>query len=291
MAWVTAPSDPLQWRRAGFVELTTAVRPPTSEDGTEHIVVVIAPPTGAVMTLRAAAPLSLAVPVGTRAARIEYAGPAHAPDDPVDASWRVLDVRAFEWTADGVDCTVLRPDDGDRLVGLRWRCGDADDRRAGAALATYTREGRFAGPRGGDGRDRAARRLELVNSCRGCHQLDRVEDRHPTALVQRGTDASGMFSLRSVFRDEDPVERYRPVDTNAGDPAMTPVCPGSDIDPAAARCRDGLRPHLRLDVRAARHRGDPHATAVCAARRSVAAHVDAAARAAVAAALAPCGDE
>jgi hypothetical protein len=288
MAWVTTSDDPLQWRAAGFLELTTPVRPPTTTDGTAHIVVVLRAPDGERFTTRGAAPLALEPPIGTAVARVEYAGAAHAADAAVDASWRVLDVRRFDWTADGVDCTVLRPDGDDHLVGLRWRCGVASDARAGELLAGYVEGGWFAGPRSRAGRDHAAHRIRLVNNCRDCHQLDRPEDRSPTALVQRSTDGAGMFSLRSVFRDEDPVERYRPVDPNLGDPTMAPVCPGSEIDVAAARCRDGLRPRLRVDVAQGVRDRAPHVLQLCETRRRLAQLLDPAGQAAVQSALAAC---
>lgn len=284
MRWVTSDDDPLQWQARGFIELTTPVRPPTTEDGTAHIVVVLSvPPHGKIVGGR--------MPNGTSAARVEYAGPAHAPDEPISPSWRVLDVRQFDWTPSGIDCTVLRPDGDGRLVGLRWTCGEGADARAGALLATYLREGRFAAPRREEARERSAHRIQLVNDCRTCHRFDRAEDRSPTALVQRGTDAEGLFSVRSVFRDEDPVERYRPVDTNVGDPAMTPVCPGSEIDLRAARCGDGMRPRLRLDVRRGLQDAAPHAARLCASRRALARWLAPESRADVAVALAACGDE
>lgn len=290
MAWVTTTDDPLQWQAAGFIELTTPVRPPTTEDGTAHIVVELKLPEGTVLRLLGTDPLSFEIPVGTTAARVEYAGTAHAPDRPIEASWRILDVRQFDWTADGIDCTVLRPD-GDQLVGLRWRCGEHADARAGELLATFARDGRFAGPRGMSGRERTAHRLRLVNDCRTCHQFGRAEDRRITALVQRGTDAVGLFSLSSVFRDEDPVERYRPVDTNAGDPTMIQVCPGTEIDVPSARCRDGLRPRLRIDVAQGMRDRSAHVMQLCATRRQLAARLDPPGRDAIRGALEDCGPE
>lgn len=281
MRWVTGDDDPLQWRARGFIELTPTIRAPTTEDGTAHIVVMLSVPPGERI-------VAGRMPIGTTAARVEYAGPAHAPDVPIDSSWRVLDVRQFDWTASGIDCTVLRPDGDGRLVGLRWSCGEAADARAGELLARFLREGYFAAPRRDEARARAAHRIQLVNDCRGCHAFDRAEDRSATALVQRGTDVEGLFSIRSVFRDEDPVERYRPVDSNAGDPAMIPVCPGSEIDVRAARCGDGMRPRLRLDVRQSLREGAPHAAALCASRRALARWLDPGARASVTESLAAC---
>ncbi len=289
MAWITtATDDPLQWRDSGFIELTTPVRPPTTDDGTAHILVVLKLPTAPALHVSSTAPLSFEIPVGTIAARVEYAGSANEPDAAVESWWRILDVRQFEWTPAGIDCAVLRPDGDGHLVGLRWRCGEAADARAGELLATYAREQRFAGPRSSDGRDRQAHRLRTVNDCRNCHVFGRSEDRRTTALVQRGTDLAGLFSLAAVFRAEDPVERYRPVDTNAGDPMMVPVCPGSEIDVANARCADGLRPRLQLDIARGVREGSRHVQQLCETRRRVVTALDQASRPALASALAAC---
>ena len=281
MSWVTTSDDPLQWQSSGFLELTTPVRPPTTDDGTAHIVVVFKVPAGHSFS-------ETNMPIGTTAARVEYAGPAHAPDAAVDRTWRVLDVRQFDWSASGIDCTVLRPDGDGQLVGLRWRCGQNEDARAGELLAAFMREDRFVAPRGSEGRERSAHRIQLVNDCRTCHQFSRPEDRRSTALVQRGTDASGLFSVAAVFRDEDPVERYRPTDTNAGDPTMTPICPGNEIDVSAAQCRDGLRPRLRVDITRGLRDGARHVVQLCETRRQLAAWLAPSSRATVAQALAEC---
>jgi len=273
MSWVTTSDDPLQWQRDGFLELTTPVRAPTTEDGTAHIVVVFKVPSGQLFS-------EGYMPIGTTAARVEYAGPAHAPDAAVDRWWRVLDVRQFDWSADGIDCTVLRPDGDGRLVGLRWRCGQHADARAGELLAAFMREGRFDAPGGTERRERSAHRIQLVNDCRTCHQFSRPEDRRVTALVQRGTDAAGLFSVAAVFRSEDPVERYRPIDTNANDPTMTPICPGNEIDVSAARCRDGLRPRLRVDIARGLRDGARHVIQLCETRRQLAAWLAPSSRAA-----------
>lgn len=288
MTWVSTTDDPRQWSTTGFIELVTPVRPPTSSDGSAHIVVFLRIPSEGVLTASRHTPLSLEVPTGSVAVRVEYAGTRDAPDASVDPTWRILDVRQFDWLPDGMACTVLRPDGQRQLVGLRWRCGEREDRRAGELLALYMRAGRFFAPRSEEGRARSAHRIQRVNDCRACHQFERVEDRSVAALVQRGTDASGLFSLSSVFRDEDPVERYRPIDTNADDLTMHPVCPGSEIDVVAARCRDGLRPRLHVDVARGRQIRSAHVLRLCESRRQIASRLDAPALAAVAPALAAC---
>ncbi len=244
LTWVESTNDPLQWQRAGFIELTTPVRPPTSPDGTARIVVVLRPKQG----------------VGTVAARVEYAGSPRR-DDPVGADWQVLDVRQFEWTSAGLRCSVLRPSSGHRLAGVAWPCGLDMDARAGRALAELANSGHLRGP---------GERLAKLNACTGCHRPHRAEDRRPQSLVQRGTDADGLFSLRSLWSDEDAVERYRPVATNDADPFLSPVCPAGTVTDAGT-CDDGTWPRLRLAVEDAVAAGDPHALRVCAARRALAA--------------------
>jgi hypothetical protein len=199
----------------------------------------------------------------------------------------VLDVRTFEWKAAGLTCGVLRPSEGG-LAGLEWRCGEAADEAAGQALATLVRSGWLRAPGDRERREAAATALARLNGCVGCHRPGREEDRRVSALVQRGTDDDGLFSLRSVFRDEDPVERYRPVNPNESDALLTPMCPGATLDLDAARCADGLRPRVRLDVARGVATRDRHVAQLCAARQRLALHLDASAREAVSPTLAAC---
>ncbi|MDP3498780.1 MAG: hypothetical protein Q8S33_00545 [Myxococcales bacterium] len=288
MEWVTASANPLQWSGPDVIRLVTPIRPPTSSDRTAHIVVALRLPAGALVTTTtdAAGEKSLAMPVGAIATRIEFSGPPDADAEP-DSTWRVLDVRQFEWRGAGLDCVVLRPAMGS-LAGVRWACGRDADRAAGQVLAMLVREGRLDAPADDARREQAAEHLRQLNGCVACHVKGRAEERSVGTLVQRGTDAQGLFSLRSVFADQDPVERYRPVDPNAGDALMEPTCPGSELDLDAARCRDGRQARLRLDVRRGRLEKSRHVVQVCAARLAVAARLDDAGRAALAGAIAEC---
>jgi len=260
---VRASADPLQWLSAGFIELVTPIRPPTTRDGRGHISVLLKVPRGAhAQTRTSEGVLEVSMPAGTIAVRVEYQG-AEGRDLTVAEDWRVLDVRQFEWASDGSKrCSVLRPAGDGALLGLGWKCGQALDRKAGAALVELAAAGRIAG----------TSRLAKINECMTCHLTHRDEDRDFNALVQRGTDGEGLFSVPSMLRDEDPVERYREVDANMGDPLMRPVCPGST--PEHPPCADSKRPRLALAVREGVARGDLHTERLCAARRALAAVLD-----------------
>lgn len=282
LTWVSTSADPMQWSGPDWLQLVTPVRPPTSTDRSVHIVTALRLPPGAV--------LGTTMPPGARAIRVEFAGSTDADDAPA-TTWRVLDVRSFEWRADsarpGLTCGVWRPSERG-LSGLEWACGVVADQTAGQALAELVRGGWLRAPAERERREAAAVALARINECAVCHQAGREEDRTVSALVQRGTDGSGLFTLRSMFRDEDPVERYRPVDPNVGDPLLTPVCPGATIEHEAARCSDGLRPRVRLDVVRGLATEDRHVAQLCAARRRLASRLDERAREAVAPALAAC---
>jgi hypothetical protein len=265
---VEASAAPLHWAEEGFVTLVSPIRPPTLVDGTSHIVVLLRVPEGATLAFRAGA---LVMPRGAVAVRVEF---KDAPEvtDALTARSKVLDARQFEWTAAGLECSVFRPvSGGATLAGVRWRCGPALDVIAGEALAELVRTQRLDGPAAPEARATAGERLAKLNGCMACHVANKKEDRSVRALVQRSTDAEGLFGLRSLFRDEDPVERYRPSNANDGDPLMEPTCPGSAIDVDA-----GLK------------EADAHVRALCDSRRAISAWLDDAGREAVAPALAAC---
>jgi len=276
LRFVQSSADPLQWPRSGFVELVTPVRPPTSVDRTSRIAVFMHLPEGQLLSAveDAEGTRSLAMPNGATAVRVEYAAPSGDIDAPVNENWRVLDVRQFDWGQSGRQCVVLRPQSGTGLAGVGWRCGTTEDARAGEALAGLIRKGHLRGPDGAEQRAAAGARLARLNDCTSCHSPNKAEDRRPGVLVQRGTDPEGLFSVLSIFSDESPVERYRPVDPNREDPFLQPVCPGSDFEPDTARCKDGKHARLRLDVRRGASAGDSHVLQVCAARLRLAARVD-----------------
>lgn len=275
LGWVeTADDDPLQWKRAGFIELVTPIRPPTSVDRTARIAVMMRPPSGTSLRTRREADgvPSVVMAPGTVAVRVEYAGSTDA-DAAISAGWHVLDVRQFTWTQSGLRCTVLRPAPRGKLAGVEWRCGADADVRAGAELARLIRERQLLGPADALQRAEAGGRLAKLNGCTACHVPGRMEDRRPAALVQRAADGDGLFTVRSLWSDADPVERYRPVDPNSADPFLSPSCPGGT--PAAGTCADGTRPRQRLAVAQGLAANDPHVARVCASRQALAARLDA----------------
>lgn len=265
MKLVEATSDPRQWEAHGYIELTTPIRPPTTSDETARIIVYLRVPEGAELS-------GSQVPDGTSAVRVEYAAPARTPDAPVSNDWRVLDVRSFAWSTGRRECSVLRPARAGHLAGLAWPCSDANDVRAAEVLAALVQAGRF-GPRSEGARDRMAHHLGRINGCTRCHAPSRGEDRRPGVLVQRGTDAAGLFTLRSVFQDEDAAERYRPVDSNHDDPLVTRQCPESTLASDGEHCADGRWPRLRLDLAAGLRADTSHARRVCAARHALSARI------------------
>lgn len=286
MELVTASADPLQWSSSLRVE--SPVRPPTSADGRVHIAVFLKLPERERFStsLDARGERTVKLTVGTVASRVEYRGSVGVDALP-EANWKVLDVRQFEWTASGLQCVVLRPAGG-VLKGLRWSCGAAADARAGEVLRDWVQRGFIDAPEGEAERSTAAKRLGAINACVGCHLPSRPEDRTGRAVVQRATDAQGLFSLRSLWRDEDPVERYRPVDANLNDEFMEPVCPDSEINLRTARCGDGQLARLRLDVARGMRAADPHVRQLCFARRTLATRLDDEGRSAWAAQLDEC---
>ncbi len=290
LEWVQASADPLQWLAAGFLEVVTPVRPPTSADRTSRIAVFVQLPAGPpVTTVDDAETLrTLKMPKGTIAVRVEYAAPGIDADAPVANDWRVLDVRQLEWTPSGRRCVVLRPANASGLAGLGWRCGASEDAQAGEALANLIRTGQLRGSTDPEQRSAAGARLARINDCSTCHGARKPEDRRPGVLVQRGTDSEGLFSIRAAFSDESPLELYRPVDPNRDDPLLTSVCPDSEYDPSAGSCRDGQHARLRLDVRKGVATNNRHVLQVCAARLRLAARVDEDGRAALGPLLAEC---
>lgn len=290
LRWIQGSADPLQWQRAGFIEVVTPVRPPTSADGASRISVQLrVPDAGLAMALEPDGMLTAVLPPGSVAVRAELdAAVGASRDAAVGERWRVLDVRQFEWTPQGLACSVLRPAADGTLEGIAWACGAAEDARAGEALADLVVQGRLRGPASTDLRRAAGARLAKINACSTCHAPGSPEDRRPSALVQRAVDLQGLFSLRAVFSDESPSERYRPVDPNREDPLMRRVCPDSALDPGQPLCRDGQRPRLRLDVRAGVAARDAHVLQVCQSRRHLASRLTAEGRQASAAFLEEC---
>jgi hypothetical protein len=279
------------WRREGYLEMVSPLRPPSSEDGRTRIAVFVRfPPGSRARTVEARSGVTLDLPEGARADRLELDG-----DGPADAApspaWRVLDVRGITFAASGQRLRVLRPkrDEGHDLFGLDWPRGDAQA-AATAALGELVLRGIVAGPSQPDARTRAAAHLRGLNDCPSCHAPQRARRRtiHDPGVVNRGTDAAGFFQLTSILRDRQPFETYRPRDMNRGDPLVARFCGAERVDATTTRCPDGTVLEGQLDVRAGLRRGDLHTQRVCESRRALSGHLDERGRTAFREALTEC---
>lgn len=282
---VETPAD-LATFGEGAIELTPAIRPPTSDDGRLRIIGLLALPTGSQLdvALRDGVP-SITVPEGTRVSRVEAVGDEDSPH----ASWRVLDVReTFFEAASTQRFRLLRPARNGALAGLAWPRSDDGARQAKAAIATLFDADVLDGPHAPEARRDAAARLVRLNDCASCHGAWRSEDRSIGTLVQHGTDGQGLYLLSAVFSDDGPFERYRPRNASRHDPFTHVRCDDGEVDRQTLVCPDGRRPSGRLDVRAGRAAGDPHVARVCASRRALAARMSPASRALLAPSLEPC---
>jgi hypothetical protein len=286
----TARDARTYWAREGFVEMTPPVRPPTSTDGELRIVVYVRLPEGATVTLgKGEGATALVYPPGTAADRVEYFARGDRDGPPGDG--HVADVRGTEILKDGQRFHVLRParaSSGKDLLGLAWMRGDeASEAMATRAVGDLVERGFALGPAGGRARAEAAEHLRGLNGCAGCHALSRPprRDLGPVGAIHRGTDGSGFFQVSTVLTDRQPIETYRPRNANAGDRFIRFVCGVDESDARIAddglggvRCDGGEVPVGVLDVHAALQAGDLHAERLCASRRYLVAHLDAAAR-------------
>jgi hypothetical protein len=280
------------WRREGYVEMVSPIRPPTSDDGRVKIAVFVRWPTQALIrAVQRDGEWTLVVPDGTEADRVELLA-----DDPGDAeatdSWRVLDVRGITFEAAGQRLRVLRPRDvgGRDLLGITW---SRERQGAATALLGALVLGRnVAAPAEASARERAAAHVRSLNDCPSCH-TPYAGGRHrrgDPGVVNRAADGSGLIQLSSVLRDRLPFETYRPRDANAGDPYIARFCGSVRVDSSVLRCLDGSVLEGELDIRTALVHRDPHALRVCESRRQLGAHLDDAGRNAFRASLAECGD-
>ncbi len=266
VSYVHERRTPDSYTNDGYVELVGPVRPPTSPDRGVRINVFLKLPDGARIhvTEVGAADFTLTLPIGAVAMRVESAGTGDI-DAPPSPSWRILDVRGTTFGDRDEQFVVLRPaakGEGE-LLGVTWPRA-AEQTGPTRALGDLVRLG-FVGNGTGD-RAAAAAHLESLNGCAGCHAhlrapRSRISD---PGVVNRGADASGLFQVKSVLQDEQPLETYRPTDANIGRPFMTRRC--GDIATAAGRCDDATIMTARLDVRAGMRARDPYTLRVCASR-------------------------
>jgi hypothetical protein len=282
------------WLREGYVEMVNPIRPPSSEDGRTRISVYVRIPGEArIRVVKQGETGSLALPEGARAERVEFYGDGDRDAAP-SASWRVLDVRGISFERQGQRLRVLRPtaSGGNALLGIEWNRGEQHD-AATTALGDLVLRGLVAAPALPAQRKRAAAHLRGLNGCPTCHvpqQPGRRSQRDP-GIVNRGTDASGLFQVTSIMHDRLPFETYRPRDTNVGDPLITRFCGEARVDAATTRCPDGSILEGELNVRDGMQRGDLHTRRVCESRRALAQHLDVDARAGFHDSLAECGFE
>jgi hypothetical protein len=260
------------WETAGFTELVTPLRPPTTEDGTDRVTVWLRLPSGGqIRTVQSPSGPRLQMPVGAIAERIELTNDGNAS--------RIEDVRGTEFLAAGEEFHVLVRN------GFAWeRDDEATQRAVDRELAALVGPSR-------------ARRLVAFNRCAACH----VAAREAQVLVGEGphrpTDASGLYHVQAVLADELPLERNRPVDANVGDPHFRARCPaGADPELRAAanggrhlECPGGQVVWGRYALADALAAGAPHAAAVCASRRFLFDHMDDEGRQAFSSAFAVCG--
>jgi hypothetical protein len=301
---VTLDGPDTFWAREGFVAMDGPVRPPTSEDGRDRILVYLKlPPGGVVKTrfLEAQQRYSLEYPRGTLADRVEYQGDGPT-DGPPQPGWRVGDVRGTSLDDDGDWFHVYRGTTDSAaapLLGLTWPRGDeAAQVEATAAFVGLVEDGRVRAPRSAAARANMAERLRSLNGCAACHSRERAPRTRMDApgIVNRGSDSSGFFQVSTLLADRAPLEMHRPRNPNADDPFIRFVC-GEGETPAvvqpgklgSVRCPGGEVPVGVVDLPAALRASDVHALRVCASRRFLYEHLDTLGRSVWIDAMAECG--
>lgn len=218
----------------------------------------------------------LSLPVGTEAARVEGT-------EVGDREVSILDVRGTRFLPDGELFFVLRATRRGRhppLGGVSWHRGsEREQKLATEAVVELSSVGAT-----GEAKRRAQKAAQRNNDCAGCHQHARPENRafREHGVANRGTDESGCYQIQGVLSSRQPLETYFPVETNLDDPFIRFSCgdePASvDREHGKVSCPDRSVPRGTLDVRSALARSDPHARAVCASRRYLFDHADAATR-------------
>ena len=262
------------FERVGLVRLPSPIRPPTSEDGRVRIGTYLElPPEPAVVDMDSDG--RWLVPVGSWIHRVESLAPEGTPVDAAPSpDWRILDVRSTRFTPSGEVFSVTRPKSGGRYLTLSWPA--AAQSEGTRTLRTLAEEGSIAG--GAQDCAGFAAKLARINDCPSCHRIGRPRDLSVPALVKRGTDGRGLFSLGALFEDEGPFETYRAVDENRGDPLVRARCGDRLVGDGRKPCGDGTMPLGELDVPRGVREGAPHVVSVCEARNKLAARMSPAAR-------------
>ena len=269
-----------------MLRMDTPLRAPSSADGRIRIVSYLELPPGQVLDLAGEGLADLVLPAGSSAARVEYLAPEGTPiDSPPTTTWRILDVRATHFEPSGEVYSVTRP--AGTFGHLRVEWPKAEHARGTIALVDFVRAGALGGGSNAE-HARLADKIGSINDCPSCHAARVTASPNHDALVKRGTDASGLYSVLAVLRDEGPFETYRPRDMNEGDDLVDARCAtGARVAPRSV-CPDGRGPVGTLRVAEGIARSDPHAMAVCATRRALAARTTSRAHAVVAPALLAC---
>lgn len=282
--------------REGFVQLVPPVHLPSSSPDRDQVEIWVKLPEGAsiALSLDEAGRPSLEFPPGTLADRVEWFGTGDER--------RIVDIRGTRLRDDGSQAFYVyrptAPSPRAPLFGLEWA---RDDPRAQHAATEHLAATVGELPPVAD--MPAARReavldgVRVRNACAGCHGLSRRENQRPRehGLVDRGTDASGFFTPRTVLWDEVPLEAYGAHDRSWNDPAIAVRCPEPAAEPAASpdgtpprRCPDGSIARGRLRWDAVEPAAKAHRAAVCEGRAWLAAHMTQSDRAKLTSALQPC---
>lgn len=285
------------WSSGGFVEMVPPIRLP-SRDGRERIEVWLRIPDGGVIrVLRTAEGRpTLSYPPGTIADRLDLS----------DARDRgsVQDVRGTRFAIGGERFHVLRRLEAQGLQGLEWP-RDGDDAGRVATETMVKRLGAASAGAGDPARDATLSLFAAQNDCAFCHEHGKKERQGMRAAdgddgppPNRGTDASGLYTVASVLADDAPIETHRARDMNEGDPYVSATCADGEsavfrVDRRGARrrfaCDDGSLPRARVDLPRALSDGDAHARGVCDSRAYLWRHMEADGRQAFAAAFEECG--
>lgn len=273
-----------------WVEMVPPLRLPQDRDGEGDIRVFLALPPGGVIHTDPDGTLTF--PAGTVSDRVEH------------RNGSVVDVRGTRLTATGELFHVYRPltqEPGGPLFGFEWARGDAAAQLAATrklhdAIAAGLGFGVDEAPDEQVDRDAVAARLAAFNQCDRCHGHRKPERTSATGeppVPRRGTDGSGFYVPHYVLKDSAPLDRHRAVEANAGDPHVRFRCadgaqPVLERRTAHLACKDGSVPVGTYALAAALAAGDERARRVCASRRFLHEHLDAAGKELHAAAVAPC---
>ncbi len=278
--------------REGFVRLEPPMHLPTSAPAIDQVEIWIKLPAGGEIELKGARtdPPQLAFPPGTIADRVEFVD--------TGANRRIVDIRGTTLREDGTqDFHAYRPagtTPSAPLVGVQW--SRDDEALQGPATDHFLARLAAAPPLAQLAEDRRARVLEDIrgkNRCRECHAPARPDnatlDQH--GLVNRGTDASGLFTPVTLLSDEGLLEGYGVDDRSTSDPAIALSCgdrPATPAEIGARRCEEGIPMRGALNWAVLWAEDPARAARICEGRQLLWDRLSATARDHFAGALRPC---